>query len=625
MKTWTGTDKRDPDAIQRIDYFLRDVNAAMQRISMGQVPSGGGGSIGGVTDHGVLLGLADDDHLQYVLLNGRSGNQAVYGSSRSRSVSDPDASLTLYSEHSVHASIVQLESSDINITADDIDIMPLDLGHSAHLTISGTIYLTSPDGDLETLYVGTPVGMTNDIFVVALGLVKKVWVDKDGLLHGDGSLLTNIGTTAGVVTLAGAQTITGLKTLTGAAASEQFLGINSSNNNLAAYLKVVPTASPGNITLPVSDSGEDCILLGRTGEAPAAGELFYGTAVSGHVTPLAIGTIGHVLTVNTAGTLPEWKAQVVVDATRTWTTKQTFPTGSVCPRFNGNSEDIGTPALEIVDNYTSPLVLHVLADAQGVDEQYCVLKSGEMISSGTMGTLAALTTGLLKSTTTTGVLSIAAKGDLPAHNHTGSGEGGVITLPSRDSLGLDTDDSPQFAGINLGHASDTTLARSSAGEVTIETQQVVRTQGSSYNGVGVVCENGFASIGDVYFHPSVYDVPNDTTYYPHPAGFYRIFVWMQCTTAGAGDSVKFAIAYPSRSGEAPIAHAIPMANEAGTYTAAGVCTLATVAKCFAGSLMIYSAGCTTWDGPPSPYLYSSVTETNSPVITVRARLEYLGA
>ncbi len=38
----------------------------------------------------------------------------------------------------------------------------------------------------------------------------------------------------------------------------------------------------------------------------------------------------------------------------------------------------------------------------------------------------------------------------------------------RTTLGVGTGDSPQFAEVNLGHASDTTLARSAAGQVTIE-------------------------------------------------------------------------------------------------------------------------------------------------------------
>lgn len=42
------------------------------------------------------------------------------------------------------------------------------------------------------------------------------------------------------------------------------------------------------------------------------------------------------------------------------------------------------------------------------------------------------------------------------------------TLPTRDSLWLDTDDSPQFSGIELWHATDTTITRVSAWVVAIE-------------------------------------------------------------------------------------------------------------------------------------------------------------
>lgn len=36
-------------------------------------------SSGGVTDHGALTGLADDDHAQYVAINGRAGGQTICG------------------------------------------------------------------------------------------------------------------------------------------------------------------------------------------------------------------------------------------------------------------------------------------------------------------------------------------------------------------------------------------------------------------------------------------------------------------------------------------------------------------------------------------------------------------
>ena len=48
----------------------------------------------------------------------------------------------------------------------------------------------------------------------------------------------------------------------------------------------------------------------------------------------------------------------------------------------------------------------------------------------------------------------------------------------RTSIGVGTGDSPQFTGIELGHASDTTIARASSGDITIEGNAVYRAGGT---------------------------------------------------------------------------------------------------------------------------------------------------
>ena len=50
------------------------------------------------------------------------------------------------------------------------------------------------------------------------------------------------------------------------------------------------------------------------------------------------------------------------------------------------------------------------------------------------------------------------------------GGGGSVTAAS---LGLGTSDSPQFAGVNIGHATDTTLTRVSAGVVAVEGSNIM--------------------------------------------------------------------------------------------------------------------------------------------------------
>lgn len=49
---------------------------------------------------------------------------------------------------------------------------------------------------------------------------------------------------------------------------------------------------------------------------------------------------------------------------------------------------------------------------------------------------------------------------------------------SRTNLGLGTGDSPQFTAVNIGHASDTTLARSGAGDLTVEGNAIYRAGGT---------------------------------------------------------------------------------------------------------------------------------------------------
>lgn len=57
-----------------------------------------------------------------------------------------------------------------------------------------------------------------------------------------------------------------------------------------------------------------------------------------------------------------------------------------------------------------------------------------------------------------------------------AGTGDVEALADgavRDIIGLDTDDSPQFAGVNVGHATDTTVTRSAAGVIAVEGDNVL--------------------------------------------------------------------------------------------------------------------------------------------------------
>ena len=71
----------------------------------------------------------------------------------------------------------------------------------------------------------------------------------------------------------------------------------------------------------------------------------------------------------------------------------------------------------------------------------------------------------------------------------------------RTSIGVGTGNSPQFTGIELGHATDTTIARASSGDITIEGNAVYRAQGTDVpvadggTGVSTLTQNG-ALIGN---------------------------------------------------------------------------------------------------------------------------------
>lgn len=69
-------------------------------------------------------------------------------------------------------------------------------------------------------------------------------------------------------------------------------------------------------------------------------------------------------------------------------------------------------------------------------------------------------------------------GGLRKHGHTSDGDGGAITSATRASLGLATSDSPQFAGVNVGNASDTTITRTGAGDVAVEGNALYRAGGT---------------------------------------------------------------------------------------------------------------------------------------------------
>ena len=68
------------EAFRALEANARSNSIGLQSIDRGESPFSGGNPLGGVIDHGQLLGLSpDDDHDQYALLRGRVGGQILNG------------------------------------------------------------------------------------------------------------------------------------------------------------------------------------------------------------------------------------------------------------------------------------------------------------------------------------------------------------------------------------------------------------------------------------------------------------------------------------------------------------------------------------------------------------------
>ena len=61
---------------------------------------------------------------------------------------------------------------------------------------------------------------------------------------------------------------------------------------------------------------------------------------------------------------------------------------------------------------------------------------------------------------------------------TAGGTGATSATAAASALGVGTEDSPEFTGINVGHASDTTITRASAGDIAVEGSTIYRAGGT---------------------------------------------------------------------------------------------------------------------------------------------------
>ena len=107
------------------------------------------------------------------------------------------------------------------------------------------------------------------------------------------------------------------------------------------------------------------------------------------------------------------------------------------------------------------------------------LSSAVGVSKGGTGATSLTDGGVLLGSGTSAVtaMSVLADGEMIV----GDGSGDPVAESGatlRTSVGVGTGDSPQFTGVNIGHASDTTVTRASSGDINVEGNIVYRAGGT---------------------------------------------------------------------------------------------------------------------------------------------------
>ena len=193
------------------------------------------------------------------------------------------------------------------------------------------------------------------------------------------------------------------------------------------------------------------------------------------------------------------------------------------------STTISTFWASLVDDITAAAARTTLdVDQAGTDNSTDVTLAGTpdyLSLSGQQITLAQidLTTDVTGDLPFTNIAQIATNRIL-GRSTAGTGDVEALTGSSaRDVLSLGTGDSPQFTGIELWHATDTTLARASAGDVNIEGNIIYRAWGTDVpvadGGTGASTASGartnlWVAIGSDVQAYSANNLLTTTTLYP---------------------------------------------------------------------------------------------------------------
>ena len=357
----------------------------------------------------------------------------------------------------VTTGITQLNAG--NITSGTVPLARGGTGATSASTAADNLGLGTGD---SPEFTGVNVGHASDT-TITRSSAGVIAVDGQTVRTGDVALGTE---TSGdyVSTITGGNGIASTGATTGETISHSLSVDTKANGGLAI--------ENGKLALKLNDSsitGELGIGDGGTGVTTGLTQLNAGNITSGTISTARGGTgVATGLTqLNadnlTTGTVDTARGGTGVTTGLSVLNATNLTSGTVDTARGGTGVTTGLTVLN-PSNLSGPIT--TAQGGTGVTTGLTVLDAGNL-TTGTVDTArggTGVTTGLTQlnaDNLTTGTVPIARGG---------TGQGTASTAAT--ALGLGTVNSPQFAGIELGHVSDTTLVRSGPGKVTIEGNEI---------------------------------------------------------------------------------------------------------------------------------------------------------
>ena len=171
--------------------------------------------------------------------------------------------------------------------------------------------------------------------------------------------------------------------------------------------------------------------------------------------------------------MAQWRKVIVSGSSAVL--NQISASGNIVPKAD-NGSDLGSSTLEWKDLYIDGTAY---LDSATITAGTITGITDLVVADGGTGASTLTDGGILLGSGTDPITAMAALGD--GEMIVGDGTTDPVAESGatlRTSIGVGTGDSPQFTGIELGHASDTTITRPSAGDISLEGNIVYRAGGT---------------------------------------------------------------------------------------------------------------------------------------------------